>query len=178
MNDDEYIIRQVGNSEEDEELRIIRKKIIRYRLGIIIETLIILVVITILISIIFKNNNCNIREYEIDPKIVSVNNSQFTNYAGIQNGAQVKNLCNLIRGRNLEHTDDANLNIGIQYGEGIGSTQVRNTELEKIFSTEEVEEIKSKIKAGNRYNVKFGYSEGTGRIVDCCIEKINMEGSK
>ena len=174
MIDDEYKINQIGNNQEKDEIVTIRNKISKFRLGIIIEIFLLIAEITFFY--------CGMTSHQCDQHIgneirkdetkIAAYNSEFEKYSGTVSGSQVRALCDLIRSHNNANVVDETLNISIQYGEGIDSTVARETAPREIVTIEEVQNIKSKIKAGKRYNVKFGYDEDTGFIVDCCIEEL------
>ncbi len=165
MIDDEYKINQVGFNQEDDELAKIRKKIIRYKLGIIAEILIILVITTMFLSGIQRDNcKSSVRKYAIESEEwMGRFNAPFINYQGLQNGSTVINLINGINGHNLEHTSEPELQITINGVADYNGEEIEIDPLNNIKKATEVNETPIRrysvknIKRGKRYRVALDY---------------------
>ena len=107
---------------------------------------------------------------KINDTKVQAYNSDFEAYEGIQSGSQVRALCDKIRSHNLANSTDTTLLISISEGEATDVLKTAHDD-DTNCKTEDINNFKATIKAGNQYEVNFGYDGHTGYIVDCKVKK-------
>lgn len=133
---------------------------------VIIE--IVLVLITPIILSIMNNNRDGCVDPGLSEEQVANYNSRFLSYEGVQNGATVRALCDVIRANNLQNEDDVSKQIVLTEATATdpADADTAGTDSAGIIT------IKSKINVGRRYIVSFGYTS-SGLIKNIGIEPKN-----
>ena len=86
-------------------------------------------------------------------------NAEFVKYEGTQNGTTVRALCDTIRTHNLTNADDKSKQIVLTNATAVDPA----TDSAEGTTSADIATLKSKINAGTRYTVSFGYTS-TGLI--------------
>ena len=99
---------------------------------------------------------------------VNAYNSEFSNYEGIRNGSQVKQLCTLVRHHNTQAADPSE-EISLIQGTASDISAPTTTGTAGTTSTE-INTIRSGVLSGRQYTVSLGLDPSTGRVTQVGIQ--------
>lgn len=99
---------------------------------------------------------------------VNAYNSEFSNYEGIRNGSQVKQLCTLVRNHNTQAADPSE-EISLIQGTASDISAPTTTGTAGTTSTE-INTIRSGVLSGRQYTVSLGLDPSTGRVTQVGIQ--------
>ena len=101
---------------------------------------------------------------------VDTYNQTFTNYEGVQRGANVKTLCDRVASHNRTAADDSEK---VQMVEADSSADVSVSDI-TVQDTTALTTIKNSIKSGATYKIQFGYDPASGRVTTVYYSEITQ----
>lgn len=105
---------------------------------------------------------------------VDTYNQTFTNYGGVQRGANVKTLCDRVASHNRTATDDTEKVQIKELSSGSEPTDVSASSI-TVQSTSDINTIKNtNIKSGVTYQIQFGYDPASGRVTTVYYTEITQ----
>lgn len=101
---------------------------------------------------------------------VDTYNQTFTNYSGVQRGANVKTLCDRVASHNRTAQDDSE-KVQIVYGGNTADVAASDIDTSKT-TTEAINNVKNaQVKSGVTYDITFGFDPSSGRVTTVYINE-------